>query len=273
MHVLAQDHPDIAAKINQTLRKYGIFKDGLHEALFGATIPLPPYTPIVKVVENDSYVVKVEVRSNETGKLQPDWIEYADLLLYAALGAHNSGNDQLAIYNFNRALNMWNGAGLWDRPTQQDGFYTTHKLALLMYAADKLNQTIPFTDTLEDHVWRFQRTDGGIRSHYLGNLTSNREANSETTSLVLSAYQYKIHKDFLEAQRNAQLTVEEESRARTQLIQQVVVVAVAALLVALIFLRGRLRVSAKLNPIPTERRKKLFRGNEVKLFSYRVAIQ
>ena len=139
MHVLAQDHPDIAAKINQTLRKYGIFKDGLHEALFGATIPLPPYTPIVKVVENDSFVVKVEVRSNGTGKLQPDWTQYADLLIYAALSAHNARDNQLAIYYFNRALQMWNGAGLWDRPTQEDGFYTTHKLALLMYAADFLN--------------------------------------------------------------------------------------------------------------------------------------
>ncbi len=134
MHVLAKDHPEIAARINQTMQKFGIFTDGLHEALFGATIPLPPYTPIVKVVQNDSYVVKVEARSNETGKLQPDWTKYADLSTYAALSAHNAGDDQLAIYYFNRALQMWNGAGLWDLPTQEDGFYTTYKLALLMYA-------------------------------------------------------------------------------------------------------------------------------------------
>jgi hypothetical protein len=77
MHVLQDpilgiDYSDKAAQINQTLHKYGIFTDGLHEALFDATIQLPPYTPIVKVVENRSFVVKVEVRSNLTGTLQQD---------------------------------------------------------------------------------------------------------------------------------------------------------------------------------------------------------
>jgi hypothetical protein len=194
-HVLAKNYPGMAAQINQTLEKFGIYSDGLHEALFGAVIKLPPYTPIVKVVENDSALVEVEVRSNATGQLQPDWTRYADLLIYGALSTHNDGNDQLAIYYFNRALNMWNGAGLWDLPNQQDGFYTTHKLALLMYAADVLNQVIPFRSTLENRLWQFQRTDGGIRSHYLGNLTSTREANGETAGIVLLAYEFKILKD------------------------------------------------------------------------------
>jgi hypothetical protein len=233
MHVLAKDHPETAATINQTMQKCGIFTDGLHEALFGATIPLPPYTPIVEAVENDSYVVKVEIRSNGTGKLQPDWTEYADLLIYAALSAHNANDDQLAIYYFNRALEMWNGAGLWDRPTQDDGFYTTHKLALLMYAADILNQTIPYRTTLEDRIWLFQRDDGGIRSHYLGNLTSNREANSETAGLVLLAYQYKIQKDILQANREAQIIAEQQAASRTQLIESIIIAAVAALVIGL----------------------------------------
>jgi len=237
MHVLAKDHPEIAVRINQTMQKFGIFTDGLHEALFGAAIPLLPYTPIVKVAENDSYLVKVEVRSNETGKLQPDWTEYADLSIYAALSAHNTGNDQLAIYYFNRALQMWNGAGLWDRPTQEDGFYTTSKLALLMYAADMLNQTIPYRTTLEDHIWLFQREDGGIRSHYLGNLTSNREANSETAGLGLLAYQYKIQKDILQANRQAQIIAEQQAAARTQLIETIIIAAVAALVLGLMLLR------------------------------------
>jgi len=40
-HVLAQDHPDIARKIAETMHKFGIFTDGMHEALFGDTIPVP----------------------------------------------------------------------------------------------------------------------------------------------------------------------------------------------------------------------------------------
>ena len=187
--VLRDNHPEVAGRINATLHRYGIFTDGLHEALFGGVIQLPLYTPIVKIVTNESYLVKVEMRSNETGKLQNDWTQYADLLLYAALSKYNQRHFAEAIYYFSRASDFWNEAGLRDKPTALDGFYTTHKLALLMYAADLLNQTLPFRDILEQRIWMFQREDGGIRSHYLGNLTSHREANSETASLVLLAYQ------------------------------------------------------------------------------------
>jgi hypothetical protein len=185
------NHSDIALRINATLRKFGIFTDGLHEALFGGVIQIPLYTPVIKIVQNSSFVVKVEQRNNQTGKLQDDWTQYADLLLYGALSEHNRKDDSDAIYYFNRARDFWNEAGLWDKPTQLDGFYTTLKLALLMYVADVLNQTLPFKEKLEQRIWMFQREDGGIRSHYLGNLTSTREANSETAGLVLLAYEYE----------------------------------------------------------------------------------
>lgn len=248
MHVLRQNHSDIAAKINLTLQRYGIFTDGLHEALFGSVIQLPPYTPTTAVVENDSFAVEVEQRSNATGKLQNDWVNYADILIYAALSEHNAGNDQLALYYFNRAQDMWNEAGLYDRPTQLDGFYTTHKLALLMYAADMLNQILPFRNALEDRIWMFQREDGGIRSHYLGNLTSHREANSETASLVLLAYQYKAQKDAYDAARNAALTAEE---AREHFLQQAAISSIAiAIAVAIVFIaRSRRKKLRQVNPI------------------------
>ena len=229
--VLGINYPDKAAQINQTMQKCGYFTDGLHEVLFGSVIQFPPYTPVFKVVENSSFLVEVEVRSNSTGKLQPDWTNYADLLIYGALSAHNAGNDPLAIDYFNRALNMWNGAGLWDFPTQHDGFYATYKLALLMYAADILNQTIPYRADLENRIWQFQRDDGGIRAFYLGNMTSNREANSETAGLVLLAYQNKMHKDEMiygVAQQNYSREIQQESEARTQLIQETIIAAIVA---------------------------------------------
>ncbi len=256
MHVLRQNHSDIATKINSTLQRYGIFTDGLHEALFGGVIQLPPYTPTTAVVENDSFVVEVEQRSNATGKLQNDWVNYADILIYAALSEHSAGNDQLALYYFNRARDMWNEAGLYDRPTQLDGFYTTHKLALLMYAADMLNQTLPFRNALEDRIWMFQRDDGGIRSHYLGNLTSHREANSETAGLVLLAYQYKAQKDAYDAARNAALAAEE---AREHFLQQAAISSIAiAVAVAIIFIaRSRRKKLRQVNPIDQLKRCKV----------------
>lgn len=211
-HVLKEDHPDIADQINATLHRYGIFTDGLHEALFGGVIQLPLFTPIVKIVKNESYQVEVEKRSTETGKLQNDWAQYADLLLYAALSKYNERRYTEAVYYFSRASDFWNEAGLRDKPTELDGFYTTHKLALLMYAADLLNQTLPFREMLEERIWMFQREDGGIRSHYLGNLTSHREANSETAGLVLLAYQnaermVKIREAQTERVRNLERTL------------------------------------------------------------------
>lgn len=229
MHILNATHSAIAAQINTTLHKYDILSDGLHEALFGGIIQLPPYTPIVRIVHNSSYIVKVEERGNATGKLQNDWAEYADLLVYVALSEHNEGNDDLGISYLNRVEAMWNEAGLFDKPTQQDGFYVTHKLALLMYAADVLNQTLPFQDLLEARIWQFQRPDGGIRSHYLGNLTSNREANSETAGLVLLAYEY--HASKIAQQEVAQEALNRQAAERQQAILTafaiIIVVAIA----------------------------------------------
>jgi hypothetical protein len=99
---------------------------------------------------------------------------------------------------------MWNGAGLYDKPTRQDGYYTTHKLALLLHVANVLNQTLPFRDELESRIWMFQRGDGGICSHYLGNMTSDREANCETAALVLLVYQYEAEQVKLKAEAEEQ---------------------------------------------------------------------
>ena len=244
LHVLAADYPNITARINQTMQKYGTFTDGLHEALFGGVIQFPPYTPIAKVVENNSFLVQVEVRSNETGKFQPDWVRYADLLCYGALSAYNTGDYTLANYYFNQALQMWNGAGLWDSPTQQDGFYSVYKLALLMYAADKLNQTIPYRPELEARIWQFQREDGGIRAFYLGNMTSNREANSETAGLVLLAYQYDAWKTAQE--EAAQQAMNKQSAAREQiLLATLAVIVLVAATAALLSRRKVKRIATK----------------------------
>jgi hypothetical protein len=223
-HVLRTNYPDIAVSINASLHEYGVFEDGLHEALFGGVIRIPPYTPIVGTVHQDPLIL-VEERSNATGSLQNDWTLYADLLTYGALSSYNAGHFDDAVYYFSRVKEMWNEAGVWDKPTQLDGFYTTHKLALLMYAADLLNQTLPFRDILEQRIWMFQREDGGIRSHYLGNLTSNREANSETAGLVLLAYQYAQQK----AEREQSLLKEQENQ---RIFQQNLMIAVAGAAIA-----------------------------------------
>jgi hypothetical protein len=97
---------------------------------------------------------------------------------------------------FFRALDMWNGIGLFDKPTRLDGFYSTYKLALLLYTSRLIEESISYRWDLERILWSFQREDGGVRSHYLGDLTSEREANSETASLILIAYNYGFDRAF-----------------------------------------------------------------------------
>lgn len=250
-HALKDRHPETANKIYQSMQRYGYLQDGLHEALFGNEIPLPPYTPQVKVIEEIStYTIKTEIRnSSSEAKLMDDWTEYADLLLYAALGfynqpAHVKQTDK-ALYYFNRAKQMWNEAGLYDKPTRNDGYYTTHKLALLLFASNVLDQPLPFRSTLEDRIWRMQREDGGIRSHYLGDLTSDREANTETASLVLIAYNYEETK--LAAERAAEVATkiqaERERQFRFQMTTFAAVSAATLITILVLQRKGKLKIT------------------------------
>jgi len=262
-HALKDRHPDIASQIYQTMQRYGYFQDGLHEALFGNEIPLPPLVPQVVVVDQTpSYAIKTEDRSNSTdSSLMDDWTDYADILLYAALGFYNQPAHvrQLdkALYYFGRARDMWNEAGLYDRPARLDGYYTTHKLALLLFCSLVLNETLPFRSTLDDRIWRFQRGDGGIRSHYRGNLTSDREANTETASLVLIAYNYeeiKLARELQsekERQAEAQARAEDERERLFMLTLSVVAVTIAAIALGFLGAVIKLRHEKQRNIKPT----------------------
>jgi len=179
-------HPDKAKTINATLTKHGYLRNGIHEVLLGATVKIPVETPrVIEVAKTASYTIKTEMRD---GKIMNDWIDYADLLCYASISERNTGHKEMAKNYFFRALDMWNGIGIFDKPTRMDGFYSTYKLALLLYTSRLIGESISYRLRLEEILWSFQREDGGVRSHYLGNLTSKREANSETASLILIAY-------------------------------------------------------------------------------------
>ena len=197
---LCNYYPDKAKAINATLMKYGYLRNGIHEVLAGGTITIPLETPEVVVVANTTnYAIKTEIRK---GKVMNDWIDYADLLCYASVSEWNAGHREMAKNYFLRALDMWNGIGLFDKPTRLDGFYSTYKLALLLYASKLIGESIAYRWNLEEILWSFQREDGGVRSHYLGNLTSRREANSETASIILIAYNHGFSKAFETLFRN-----------------------------------------------------------------------
>jgi len=191
---LCHYYPGKAEIINATLMKYGYLRNGIHEVLLGETLTIPLETPEVIVVANTTdYTIKTEIRK---GKVMNDWIDYADLLCYASVSEWNAGHRGMAKNYFFRALDLWNGIGLFDKPTRLDGFYSTYKLALLLYTSRLIGESIAYRWKLEEILWSFQREDGGVRSHYLGNLTSRREANSETASIILIAYNHGFSKAF-----------------------------------------------------------------------------
>jgi hypothetical protein len=187
-------YPEKAKIVNATLMKYGYLRNGIHEALLGGIVRIPFETPeVITVVNTTNYAVKTEIRK---GKVMNDWIDYADLLCYASVSEWNAGHREMAKNYFFRASDMWNGIGLFDKPTRLDGFYSTYKLALLLYTSRLIEESVAYRWDLERILWSFKREDGGVRSHYLGDLTSEREANTETASLILIAYNYGFGRAF-----------------------------------------------------------------------------
>jgi len=157
----------------------------MHEAVIGDVIPTPNRAPIILTLHNNSYTVEMEVCNGTT---MPNWQEYADRLLYMALSHHWQDNDTAAIQYFENAVSMWDGTGINDNATKADGFYTTYKLALLLYVSKVLGRKLSFEYGLVMRIWSLQReTDGGIITNYFANGTSYGDANTETTSIVIIA--------------------------------------------------------------------------------------
>jgi len=157
----------------------------MHEALIGDVIPTPNRTCNVLTLQNNNYTVKTEICN---GTIMSDWQGYADRLLFMALSHHWQGNDTAANQYFELAKGMWDRIGINDNATKVDGFYTTYKLALLLYTSKVLGQRLPYEFNLVMRIWSLQReTDGGIITNYFANGTALGDANTETTSIVIIA--------------------------------------------------------------------------------------
>jgi len=157
----------------------------MHEAVIGDSIPTPNRTCNQIPLQSNNYTVGTEICN---GTIMSDWQEYADRLLYMALSFHWQANDTAADYYFELAKAMWDGIGINDTATKEDGFFTTFKLALLLFTSKILGEKLPFELELVSRIWSLQReTDGGVITNYFSNGTSYGDANTETTSLVIIA--------------------------------------------------------------------------------------
>jgi len=175
----------LAVNYNLPTDSNGLPKSYAHEAIIG-DIALPPYrTETDYTLHNDDYVLNTSVRN---GTIMDDWAQYADLLLYAALSCHWQGNDSEALGYYSNATKMWNETSKGVQDEAFSGTYDTYKLALLLYTSKMLGQNLPFESELVDRIYAQQReSDGGVTTNYYANGTSEGDANTETTSIVIIA--------------------------------------------------------------------------------------
>jgi len=154
-----------------------------HEAVIGDTVSVPFCTSTNCTLYRNDYILNTTMLN---GTIMNDWQNYTDLLLYAALSYQWQGNNTAANWYFELAEGMWDKIGINDTATKVDGFYTTYKLALLLYTSNVLGKRLAFEFELVMRIWSLQReTDGGIVTNYFANGTLFGDANTETTSSVI----------------------------------------------------------------------------------------
>ena len=176
----------------------------MHEALLGRIISLPIHTSTTTVVANSSqgsffnnvspsaaggnYTV-LEDKNNGPG-IFPD-CTYADVTVYTAVQLKLEGNTTGTQREIDCLNLMFDGRGMVDEPYKdgsgsEHGVYQTYKLALYIYALEKISS--PHYFRLEQTLLRSQGLDGGFHTGYdqAGTYVGTQE-NAETTSIVVIA--------------------------------------------------------------------------------------
>jgi len=186
-HALKVFTPEYAEKIRHTYEQYSFPKDTkLFGVLFGENLSGIIGSPVNVALVNQTD--RVVIYRRHEGALMKDWSLYADTIIYRALDEYQFHNQTTAKKIFQNAVKMWDGKGLYDDASTQDGFYANYKLALLLYAARFMRVKLSIEREVERKLWSAQNALGGIRSLTDSNGTPFGSANVETTALVLLPY-------------------------------------------------------------------------------------
>jgi hypothetical protein len=183
--VLERTEPDLAGKIREAIRGFGVTSSGKIEVLFGeANDPLPfRHHRLIEVNRVGEKVIRTELVGDE---IHTDWKEYTDLLFLAAVAEAKMDRDE-ALRHFEAALATWDGTGFKDRVNRNKGLYATYKLALALIAADRLNRHPKAEELIVKRLLATQRQDGGFMTDFDAQGSPLGQANVETTSLAILA--------------------------------------------------------------------------------------
>jgi hypothetical protein len=183
--VLERTEPDLAKKIKDVIKGFGVTGSGKIEILFGETEkPLPfRHYKLEEMKRIGDKIIRTEVVGE---KIHEDWERYSDLLFMAAIAEAEQAKDK-AQGHFEAGMKTWDGSGFSDRASENGGLYATYKLALALVAARKLDRKLDPEDKMLGRLLAMQREDGGFVTDYDAQGKPVGQANVETTSLTILA--------------------------------------------------------------------------------------
>ena len=186
--VLKSPRPDLAARIEAAIRRFGVTNSGKIELLFNeAPNAFPFHTYQLLDVTN---IAGKSIRTERImDELLKGWDAYADLLLMAAIVKAETAPDEAKGY-FSKAVGFWDGRGFVDPAFKHRNVYATYKLALAIMCADALNQTLPFRSEALQQLKKLQSPSGGWITDYDRGGKPRGMANVETTCLALLALRW-----------------------------------------------------------------------------------
>jgi hypothetical protein len=183
--VLERSDSELARKIRDAIKGFGVTGSGKIEILFGeAKKPLPfRHYRLEEVKRIGEKVIKTEVVGDKTYE---DWERYSDLLFMAAI-AEVGRDKEKAEGHFEAGMKTWGGMGVRDRVNEKGGLYATYKLALALIAGGRLDRKPGDRAKLMNRLLAMQRPDGGFVTDYDAQGKLVGQANVETTSLAVLA--------------------------------------------------------------------------------------
>lgn len=115
---------------------------------------------------------------------------YASILALQILNARNRGTPTEAMWT--KLVGKWDGQGIYDQATVNNGYYFTYKVALLKICSRVLGKPLPMG--VDEKLKEAQGPNGGIRSTYAldGTFTLDQKGDAETTSYVVLAYRKPV---------------------------------------------------------------------------------
>jgi hypothetical protein len=162
--------------LSAALGRFDVPVHGWWEALDGEVVAWPPHALAERLLEGDIWVEEA------TGPVVEQWESQSELLLLAALNAHNAGDAAEAAERLAGALTRFDGTGFNDGQKTGDG-YSLRPLTLALVANARMGN--PVNEQVVAALLAQQLSGGGFPMEY--GAAEAPAANTEATALAAYA--------------------------------------------------------------------------------------